>query len=83
MNHLNTYLKGRHFTLIRDHKPLVALGKIHTKTLNRLHEAMTEFNFEIVYKKEKTSSAEIFSLQSSIKEQELKKNKKITPSSKL
>jgi hypothetical protein len=35
-----------------DHKPLETMGTIHTKTLNRLQEAMnTEFSFNIVYKK--------------------------------
>ena len=53
MNHFSTYLRGLHFTLITDHKPLVALSKIHTQTLNRLQEAVNEFDFEIVYKEGK------------------------------
>jgi hypothetical protein len=34
-----------------DHRPLEKLGKVHTKTLNRLQESMNTFDFEIVYKK--------------------------------
>ena len=51
MEHFCTYLKGRHFTLYTDHKPLEKLGKVHTKTLNRLQEAMNIYDFKIVYKK--------------------------------
>ncbi len=51
MDHFSTYLKGRHFTLFSDHKPLEKLGKVHSRTLNCLQEAMTTFDFEIVYKK--------------------------------
>jgi len=51
MEHFNTHLRGRHFILFTDHKPLEKLGKVHTKTLNRLQEAMNEFDFEIIYKK--------------------------------
>ena len=51
MEHFDTHLRGRHFTLFTDHQPLEKLGKVHTKTLNRLQEAMLTFDFEIVYKK--------------------------------
>jgi hypothetical protein len=51
MEHFATYLRGRRFTLYTDHRPLEKLGKVHTKTLNRLQEAMNTFDFEIVYKK--------------------------------
>ena len=51
MKHFDVYLRGRHFTLYTDHRPLEKLGKVHTKTLNRLMEAMTEYDFEIKYKK--------------------------------
>ncbi len=51
MEHFSTYLRGRKFTLYMDHRPLEKLGKVHTKTLNRLQEAMNTFDFEIIYKK--------------------------------
>ncbi len=51
MQHFATYLRGRKFTLYTDHRPLEKLGKVHTKTLNRLQEAMNTFDFEIIYKK--------------------------------
>jgi len=51
MEHFATYLRGRRFTLYTDHRPLEKLGKVHTKTLNRLQEAMNTFDFEIIYKK--------------------------------
>ena len=51
MDHFDTYLKGRHFSLFTDHRPLEKLGKVHTKTLNRLQEMMNRFDFEIFYKK--------------------------------
>ncbi len=51
MEHFVTYLRGWQFTLYTDHRPLEKLGKVHTKTLNRLQENMNTFNFEIIYKK--------------------------------
>jgi hypothetical protein len=51
MEYFSTYLRGRKFTLYTDHRPLEKLGKVHTKTLNRLQEAMNTFDFEIIYKK--------------------------------
>jgi hypothetical protein len=51
MDHFTTYLRGRKFTLITDHRPLEKLGKVHTKTLNHLQEIMNTFDFDIVYKK--------------------------------
>ncbi len=51
MDHFTTYLRGRKFTLITDHRPLEKLGKVHTKTLNRLQEIMNTYDFDIVYKK--------------------------------
>ena len=37
--------------LYTDHQPLEKLGKVHTKTLNCLQEAMGRYDFEIRYKK--------------------------------
>jgi hypothetical protein len=51
MEHFGTYLRGRNFTLFTDHRPLEKLGKVHTKTLNRLQEIMNTYDFDIVYKK--------------------------------
>ena len=61
MDHFSVYLRGRHFTLFTDHKPLEKLGKVHTRTLNRLQEAMNEFDFEIVYKKGSEMPADFLS----------------------
>ncbi len=51
MEHFNTYLTGQKFTLFTDHRPLEKLGKVHTKTFNRLQEIMNTYDFEIMYKK--------------------------------
>ena len=51
MQHFRPYLLGRRFTLFTDHRPLEKLGTVHTKTLNRMQEAMNEFDFGITYKK--------------------------------
>jgi hypothetical protein len=51
METFEVHLRGRHFKLFTDHKPLEKLGKVHTKTLNRLQQMMNLFSFEIIYKK--------------------------------
>jgi hypothetical protein len=61
MDHFCNYLKGRHFTLFTDHKPLEKLEKRHTRTLNRLQEAMNIFDFEVVYKKGSEMPADFLS----------------------
>ena len=61
MEHFATHLKGRHFTLFTDHKPLEKLGKVHTRTLNRLQEAMNTYDFEIIYKKGSEMPADFLS----------------------
>ena len=45
------YLAGRHFVLFTDHKPLENLGKVHTRTFNRLQLAIIDIHFKITYKK--------------------------------
>ena len=61
MEHFDTHLHSCHFTLFTDHQPLEKLGKVHTKTLNRLQEAMLTFDFEIVYKKGSEMPADFLS----------------------
>jgi hypothetical protein len=60
-DHFGTYLHGCHFVLFTNYKPLSSLGKVHTRTLNRLQEAMNEFNFEISYKKGNEMPADFLS----------------------
>ncbi len=50
IDHFDVYLKGKTFTLITDHKPLVALNNTHKKTLNRLQEQMNEYSFVLRYR---------------------------------
>jgi hypothetical protein len=61
MEHFATYLRGRKFTLYTDHRPLENLGAVHTKTLNRLQQAMTDFDFVIKYKKGEEMPADFLS----------------------
>ncbi len=51
METFEVHLKGRHFKLFTNYKLLEKLGKVHTKTLNRLHQMMNLFSFEVIYKK--------------------------------
>jgi transposase InsO family protein len=44
------YLRGRKFTLYTDHKPLEKLSSRHQKTLCRLQEQMSEFQFIIKHR---------------------------------
>ena len=61
MEHFSTHLRGRKFTLFTDHRPLEKLGTVHSKTLNRLQQAMTEFDFVIQYKKGEEMPADFLS----------------------
>ncbi len=54
-------LRGRQFKLFTDHKPLEKLGKVHTKTLNRLQQMMNQFSFEIIYKQGSAMPADFLS----------------------
>jgi Reverse transcriptase (RNA-dependent DNA polymerase)/RNase H-like domain found in reverse transcriptase len=54
-------LRGRHFKLFTDHKPLEKLGKVHTKMLNRLQQIMNQFSFEIIYKQGNEMPADFLS----------------------
>jgi transposase InsO family protein len=50
ISHFDVYLRGRHFTLHTDHRPLETLSKVHVRTLNRLQQLMLDYNFTIAYK---------------------------------
>ena len=49
IEHFDVYLRGKKFVLYTDHKPLEKLSAVHTKTLNRLQQLMTEYHFEMRY----------------------------------
>ena len=61
IEHFNPYLKGRHFTVFSDHKPLETSGKKHERTLNRIKEAFMEWDFTIQYKKGSKMPADFLS----------------------
>ena len=61
MDHFNTYLRGHHFTVYSDHKPLETAGKKHEKTLSRIGEAFGQWDFEIKYKKGSEMPADFLS----------------------
>jgi hypothetical protein len=46
----SAYLQGGSFELIIDHKPLLALSAVHKKTLARLQQLMSEYNFHLRYR---------------------------------
>jgi transposase InsO family protein len=50
IDHYSVYLRGRKFTLFTDHKPLEKLTTRHQKTLLRLQEQMSEFQFLIKHR---------------------------------
>jgi hypothetical protein len=61
METFEVHLKGRHFKLFTDHKLLEKLGKVHTKTLNRLQQMMNLFSFDIIYKQGSEMPADFLS----------------------
>jgi hypothetical protein len=61
MEHFSHFLRGRHFALYTDHKPLVNLGAVHTKALSQIQEAMLKYNFEIIYQKGSEMPADFLS----------------------
>jgi hypothetical protein len=61
MEHFSHHLRGKRFLLFTDHKPLEKLGKVHTKTLYRIQEAMLQYDFEIHYRKGEEMPADYLS----------------------
>jgi hypothetical protein len=61
IEHFSVYLKGRKFTLYTDHKPLEKLSTVHTKTLNRLQQIMSDHDFIIQHKKGSEMPADFLS----------------------
>ena len=55
------HLRGKHFVLYTDHKPLEKLSHMHTKTLNRLQQLMLDYDFEIKYHKGEDLPADFLS----------------------
>lgn len=51
MEFYDKYLRGKHFILYTDHKPLEKLGHLHKKMLSWLQMAMLEHNLVIQDKK--------------------------------
>jgi GTP-sensing pleiotropic transcriptional regulator CodY len=68
MDFFNEYLKGKHFFLYTDHKPLEKPGHLHSKTLNRLQTALLEHDFVIQYKKGSNMPADYLSRLLGVKE---------------
>ena len=61
MEYFQNYLRGKKFLLFTDHKPMEKLGKVHTKTLHGIQEAMLTFDFEIHYMKGEEMPADFLS----------------------
>ena len=61
MDHFDTYLRGRKFTVYTDHKPLESQSKRQDKTMNRLTESFNKYDFEIKYKKGSEMPADFLS----------------------
>jgi RNase H-like domain found in reverse transcriptase/Reverse transcriptase (RNA-dependent DNA polymerase)/Integrase zinc binding domain/Integrase core domain/gag-polyprotein putative aspartyl protease len=50
VDHFHTYLYGNKFDLITDHRPMEKMSLIHHKTLNRLKQLQSEYNFTVTYR---------------------------------
>jgi hypothetical protein len=61
MDHCDTYLRGRQFTIFTDYKSLETQSKRQDKTMNRLTEAFLKSNFVIKYKKGSEMPADFLS----------------------
>ena len=60
IEHFDTYLLGKRFTLYTDHKPMEKLSEVHKKTLNRLQQLMMEYDFTLCYKRGEENSVADF-----------------------
>ena len=57
IDHFSVHLRGRHFELFTDHKPLETLSKVQTMALNRVQEQLLEYDFKINYRQGASNSA--------------------------
>ena len=57
IDNFSVYLRGKHFELFTDHKPLETLSKVHKKTLNRIKQQLLEYDFKIDYRQGASNSA--------------------------
>ena len=56
----STYVLGRKFKLLTDHKPLVSLSNTHKRTLSRLEQLLGEYDFQIEYRSGETNKLSDF-----------------------
>ena len=61
IEHFDVHLRGRKFVIYSDHRPLEKLSCVHKKTLSRLEQKMTEYDFIIQYKKGSEMPADFLS----------------------
>ena len=61
MDHFSEYIRGKHFKLFTDHKPLEKMATKHSKTLNQIQLLMSEYDFEIQYQKGSEMPADFLS----------------------
>jgi hypothetical protein len=68
MDYFSEHLRGKHFKLFTDHKPLEKMATKHSKTLNQIQLLMSDFDFEIQYTKGSEMPADFLSRYSVQKE---------------
>jgi len=61
IEHFDNYLRVSKLVLYTDHKPLETLNSVHQKTLNRLQEKMSLYDFKLRYKKGPEMPADVLS----------------------
>ena len=57
IDHFSVYLRGQHFTLLTDHKPLTTLNVRQQRTFNRLQHQLCEYQFTIHYREGRNNAA--------------------------